>query len=315
MAAKPRAKRNFTLVVPQFVTMALVHNLIDRAQPILEGSQFFGRFTVDASQLAHISPVGLAALTTIVLSAVRGGRFEKGFLVDPKKTHVRTYLSRMNFKRLLNVRERSRVHRAPRQARFRELIEVSTDDDCSRVTDQIATVLRKKGDVSELIVDNTVYCLLELLENIVHHAESPTNGLVCAQAYKESGAVELVIVDCGIGVRASLSKNPRYSIQSDADAIRLALQKGVTSTPARNSGEGLFFVAELMERAGRMRLHSGNAMVSVGKTGKVVRKAAEWPGTLVGLRFEKRSGIPIREIFNRFAPLSEELLLPFEELK
>jgi hypothetical protein len=63
-----------------------------------------------------------------------------------------------------------------------------------------------------------------------------------------------------------------------------------------------------------MRLHSGTAMVSVGRTGKVVKRAAAWPGTLVGLRFEKRSGIPIREIFDRFAPLTEEQILPFEDV-
>ncbi len=319
MVRRRRARINkpqrFRLAVPRFVTMALVQNLIDRAQPILQTDRPFKSFVVDASQLTHISPVGLTALTSIVLFAKHNGSYEEGTLVNPRRLHVRTYLSRMNFNRLLQAKPTREAHRAPRRARFRELVRVDTADDCQRVTSQLRAVLKKaKAKVSEVVLNNAVHCLLELLENVIHHADSPTKGLACAQAYRDY--VEVAIADCGIGVRRSLAKNPAYRerIPSDEAAVQLALQKGVTSTPSRNSGEGLFFVAELMQRAGRMKLYSGQAMLLAGRTGVAVRQKPSWPGTLIGLRFERRREVPIREIFDRFLPLPEELILPFKDV-
>jgi anti-sigma regulatory factor (Ser/Thr protein kinase) len=308
-------ERDFRLEVPQFVTMAVVHNLVDRAQPILQaGGPRFGKFTVDASGLAHISPVGLTALTSIVLFARHHNLYRRGVLIYPRKTHVRTYLSRMNFTRLLGVRRpANEAHRAPRRARFRELVQVETSEDCPRVTNQLRSVLVKTGEVSDVVLNNAVHCLLELLENVVHHADSPTKGVACAQSYKNH--VEVAIADCGIGIRRSLAKNPahRGRVDSDEAAVRLALQKGITSTPDRNSGEGLFFVAELMLRAGRIKVCSGEATLLAGRNGIGIKQRAVWPGTLIGLRFERNSQVPIREIFDRFSPMTEQML-PFEEV-
>src|SRR5262245_4696111 len=124
-------RRDFRLEVPKFATMALAHVLVDRAQPILSAAEQFRRFTVDASQLALISPVGLTTLTTIVLFARHHNLYERGTLVYPRKQHVRTYLSRMNFNRLLQVDHPDLTYRGPRRARFRELSQVETDDDCT----------------------------------------------------------------------------------------------------------------------------------------------------------------------------------------
>lgn len=309
--SKPGPSEEFTLHVPRFVTMPLVHHLIDRAQPLIERGRQFRRLNVDASELTLISPVGLATLASVLLGAARDKRFEEGVIVFPKKKHVRTYLSRMNFNRLLRVKgaRLDRPHRSPRSGRFRELVEVETEDECIRLTAQMLTVLKKKALLSDAVLDNVAYCLSEVLENVIQHAESPTNGVACAQAYPESKAVELAIVDCGIGVQSSLKKNPEYTerIRSDEEAVQLALQKGVTSNPGRNTGEGLFFVAELLGRSGKMRFQSGEAVLSVGRGGMLVKRTPQWPGTLVGLRFELRKGIPIREIFDKHTVYDEEL--------
>lgn len=315
----PQEPRDFTLEVPKFVTMPLVDRLIERAQPLLQGTTRFRKLIVDTRELTHISPVGLTALASIVLLAVRNRRFESGVLQPPKKKHVRTYLSRMNFNRLLRVQEprRARAHRAPRRGRFRELVEIGDEYDCVRVTEQLRDVVKKQAPLKDVVLNNMVHCLLEVMENVIHHAGSPTNGLACGQAYPGSRAVELAIVDCGIGIQASLRKNPQYRerINSDEDAVRLAVKKGVTSTPSRNTGEGLFFVAELLARSGKMKVHSGEAVLTTSPQGMVVTPASNWPGTLVGLRFELKRTVPIREVFDKYAPQIEELeSFPLEEV-
>ena len=308
-ARTPRKSKNFVLKLPKFVTLPQVHRLIERAQPILFARKPFVRFTVDARELAHISPVGLATLVSIVRHAMTNGHYVKGTYRHPEKRHVRTYLSRMNFGRLIGLQDVEHPRRSRSRGRFRELVEVGTAEDCSKVADQLRRVLTKQVALTDVVLNNVTYCVLELLENVIHHAQSSTNGVACAQAYPKSHAVELAIVDCGIGVRASLAKNPEHAprARSDADAILLALQKGVTSTPERNTGEGLFFVAELMTEAGRMRVQSGEAMLAVSRrAGMVTKPAPAWPGTLVGLRFEPKRAVSISEIFGRFTRLDEE---------
>ncbi len=313
--AKRRGEEHFTLEVPQFVTMPQVHRLVDRAQPIIQGTGQFRTLTIDTRELRLISPVGLATFASILLIAARKDRFQEGFFLRPRREHVRTYLSRMNFHSVVGVRERrlERPHRSPRRGRFRELVEVSTADECDRVTVQLRGVLARSAGLGDVILDNVSYCLAEVLENVIQHAESPTNGVACAQAYPGSHAVELAIIDSGIGVRGSLSKNPQYAdlIRSDEDAVRLALQRGVTSNPGRNSGEGLFFVRELLSRSGKMILQSGDVVLTVGRRGETVRKAPWWPGTMVGLRLELRQGVRMRDIFDKYSPI-EETFGPFQ---
>jgi anti-sigma regulatory factor (Ser/Thr protein kinase) len=222
----------------------------------------------------------------------------------------------MNFDRLLDVKQPVATHRSPRQDRLSELIEVTSAEDSIRVTAEVGAILKAKVGLSDPVVNNTMYCLSELLDNVVQHAESLTNGVTCAQAYGTSKAMEMAIVDCGIGVRGSLAKNPQHApaVPTDAAAVWLAAQRGVTSTPGRNTGEGLFFVAELLARAGRMRLHSGDAMLVINRRARSVRPAAHWPGTIVALRFELKRGVPMRTIFDEHMPLEEPTLFPLDDL-
>jgi hypothetical protein len=67
---------------------------------------------------------------------------------------------------------------------------------------------------------------------------APLGGVAAAQALPHSQEVELAIVDLGVGICASLSKNPEYQSHHDLAAIRLALVPTVTATPERNSGYG-----------------------------------------------------------------------------
>lgn len=307
-----RRLRDFTLNVPAFMTMANVPHLIRRAQPILRTDARFDRFVVNVQDLALISPVGLATLTSILRLADHERRFKQGLVRAPRRHNVRTYLSRMNFNRLIRMAEdpRQKPHRAPRRGRFRELNEFRDERGCMRITDHLCKVLESDGSLSESAVNSVHFCLSETTENVCHHAESPIHGVACAQYHNKSNAVELAIVDCGIGIRNSLSKNAKYAsdVESEGDALRLAIARGVTSRPYRHSGDGLFFVAELLTRAGRMVLHSGGARLTISRSHvwPMIQDAPVWPGTIVGLRFERRKGISISEVFRRFSPPDTE---------
>lgn len=83
--------------------------------------------------------------------------------------------------------------------------------------------------ITDKIARDSLYvCLCELAENVLHHADSPSGGYAVAQGYPKKGKFEVGIVDLGIGVPASLRKNPSYAhLDDDLEATKTALEVGV----------------------------------------------------------------------------------------
>jgi hypothetical protein len=148
------------------------------------------------------------------------------------------------------------------------------------------------------------YSLVELLRNVVQHAASPIGGIACAQFMPASGIVELVVVDCGVGIRATLA--PRYAeILDDHRALRFAVQPHVSGTFSRggyakmadNAGLGLFFIREIACRSGGgFTLISGKALLDLwgDENGTQHRnykeaKSGGWPGTVALIRLKRDS--------------------------
>lgn len=64
------------------------------------------------------------------------------------------------------------------------------------------------------------------LRERVFHAESSVGGYVVAQGWRRRPEIEIAIVDPGVGIRASLTKNPAYAdIDNDLHAITTAVQQ------------------------------------------------------------------------------------------
>jgi hypothetical protein len=78
----------------------------------------------------------------------------------------------------------------------------------------------------------------ELLDNAVTHAESGTGAFAAAQVYVQRGDLELAVADCGIGVRSHLSRNPDFRNLTAPQALKSALQPGVSGT-SESRGNGL----------------------------------------------------------------------------
>lgn len=107
----------------------------------------------------------------------------------------------------------------------------------------------------------------EISENAILHSQS-TMPPIMGYAVKE-GEVLFSVADLGIGVRASLGKNPRYAdLPNDIDAIQLAIQTGVTSDVTGSGGYGFHSVFKsLAEQWGELRLRSGNGCIAMDGTG------------------------------------------------
>jgi hypothetical protein len=106
--------------------------------------------------------------------------------------------------------------------------------------------------------------LHEMAANAVTHAKAPVPALI---GYEVRGnAASFCVVDVGIGVLKSLHKNEKYKhVQWHSDAIRLAIQEGVSSVVGdfqRGNGFRSVFKS-LAEQYGILHFRSGEGSVEM----------------------------------------------------
>jgi anti-sigma regulatory factor (Ser/Thr protein kinase) len=248
------------------------------------------KVTIDMSRLTFMGPAALA-LTAATLNKVRTDLTLPGsVIVSPNAPGIYRYLHRMDFLRMVLDRPdlEDDLGSERHDARgFRECRSFSSEDECHQVAKALAESAHERVVVDELASQSLYTCLTELAENVYYHADAPLGGVAAAQALPHSQEVELAIVDLGVGICASLSKNPEYQSHDDLAAIRLALVPTVTATPERNSGYGLAFTQFLLGlNGGRLLVRSGFGHVQRGARTVDKLEDEHLPGTVVGLRIK-----------------------------
>jgi hypothetical protein len=144
---------------------------------------------------------------------------------------------------------------------------VDVRDIIERKCASLATVLTHNEDGD---LQNTLgYSLREIFRNVLEHSQAETIWYA-AQYWPSKELVELSILDQGVGIQKSLSRNHHLNIRNDADAIRFALLPGVSGVAFRggprqrrdawaNSGYGLFMTSQICSRGGSFMICSGRS--------------------------------------------------------
>ncbi|MDE2836815.1 MAG: hypothetical protein OXL97_04810 [Chloroflexota bacterium] len=176
---------------------------------------------------------------------------------------------------------------------------------------QIIMTLQRFSDVSEVeqLADDALECLsadkpvagnlsalilntfAELGNNAAEHAASPTGAFGMVQSYEPpSGGMQFwcTVADGGIGIRASLARNPALKPRYDRTAIEEALKELVTGTGSSHRGLGLFGIVEDMRPHGHeFIIHSGTGIMHLREedSDPVAQQCPIlFPGTLAGAR-------------------------------
>ena len=125
-------------------------------------------------------------------------------------------------------------------------------------------ILQNRGS----LFDALNYSFREIIRNVIEHSRSDVFAY-CAQYIPNQTRVELAILDTGIGIRKSLSRNPHLDIENDGDAIKYALMPGISGNTYegikirkddvwQNSGYGLYMNYRLCNEGGSFFIGSGS---------------------------------------------------------
>lgn len=140
----------------------------------------------------------------------------------------------------------------------------------------LATILARStaGPVHETLT----YSLREIFRNVLEHSRADSIWYA-AQCWPDKETVELSILDEGVGVRASLCRNPELMIANDEDALRLAVLPGISGVRRGvrsrmrddawvNSGFGLYMTSHLCMNGGTFLIASGECGYLLGINGQ-----------------------------------------------
>jgi hypothetical protein len=271
----------------------------------------FDKLELNLTNLNFIYPSALTVLSTFMFNV---GRFGIPLTIyRPKNDDVHNYLTRMDFYEIVNIQIDFPWNQYGSQGRFREVIKLNNEREGDQVVSELINILDHQMDIAG--IHNAInHSFVEIVNNVFHHAQSPTNAIICAQSYNKKRWVEISVVDSGIGIPTSLKANPKIQFSSSQEAIEQATKPRVTGKPGKNTGEGLFWSLEFLKRNGGngwIYSHDGAARIVNGNVN--YGQYTPWLGTIVAMRFNMDNPINTEIIFNQFAPPENDFEWLFEE--
>ncbi len=155
---------------------------------------------------------------------------------------------------------------------------------------ELAVSLEENLDERNLGAPNVRPELVEVFSEIVNNAaehgmtENGASAHVRFMPHRRGHAFDAVIIDSGVGVRATLTNNPHLDVpESDSQAIEMATRELVSGTGDPTRGIGLWMTVTEMKRPGRkLWIHSGSGLLVMYGTGEPgFRETEHRQGTLV----------------------------------
>jgi signal transduction histidine kinase len=168
----------------------------------------------------------------------------------------------------------------------------SSGDGAQTAAFEVQARLGQHASWSRSSVQAMATIAFELAENVRQHSSSP-GGVVALGIDKSRQLVKLAVADGGIGIPASLRRNPKFEdVDDDLMAVERAMRAGASGEPGTGGGMGLFFTRAMVRgNGGRILVRSANAKCEESDERKATRMLPRLHGTLVGI--EARADRPL----------------------
>lgn len=250
---------------------------------------------IDLTKVTFIDPWGIALLCLNIASNHNNDEFD---LVLPKDSNALHYLKRAHldgflqelglskFARLFDsilVNERDNLN-------IQEIYHCSTKDIFGARLGKFLMMYRNLG-LNDNQAQYMTAILGEIGNNVFDHnlgnwPIDVTGAIIIGQRFPKKKELEIVVADPGIGFKQSLHrKDP--NLKNQVEAIKLALQKGVSGRIEEARGNGLKYVQDWTFNAlhGIVKIQSYDGLVIASKNDIKSQSVPSISGTIVVSRF------------------------------
>ncbi len=212
------------------------------------------RLVLDFSSVDRAYPDGMVPLIA-TLSRLRQEAGLSAEVMPPEDRQMREVFEGVGWLRYLESPEAEFEDLPKRTPQFTP-IRPFRRDHLTRLHTSIMEVLISQGRLAEFLPDAIHWALWEVMDNVLNHAGAAC-GWVQASTFRVRKHINVIVVDSGLGIHATLSE--RHPELSEREAIRRAIEKGETRNPKEFKGYGLHGYWEIsIQNGGEMLLASGD---------------------------------------------------------
>jgi len=250
--------------------------------------------TIDLTKCTFVEVSGIIRLVLLA----RHLTFEKRSIqmMIPQSEDVQGYLERANvFNELKgyctfneSIEHLQHRERNPTSTLV-ELRSLDEENQARAIIDCFSTSLKAHKSINSDIMDTIDKVLFETLQNISEHANpgdffAVSHGLAALQRYKKK--LCLSIGDLGVGIRKSLTSNPKYpeSRYDHTEAIKAAISGYSRHADIGRGGGLMSVVAAIQKLDGWLKVRSGDVAVTIAANDQQrVDQYVLFPGTQIDI--------------------------------
>lgn len=190
-------------------------------------------------------------------------------------------------------------------------IDVFDAQTLNTVYKDVVAAMTSHLEIEVSVLQALSYCLYEMMDNVHIHSGKPLGtAMTCFDSVRNT--MSILIADDGMGIKASLSENEKYSEITEAEALRLCLQDKITD--GKGMGFGLYTTSRLVDRIGKkFVLHSGNHKLVREDGVESITENGFWQGTLIYMVIGTGEEIDPNQIVDHRTDVVEEYNETFVE--
>lgn len=219
------------------------------------------------------------------------------------------YLQRMDFYDVIGAKAPNEAFsRHDGSGRFLELTRIDPDDESgsNEVPARLRGILVGQRGVDLSAATAVENAFGEVIDNVAIHSKTPRKGLAAAQLYPSKNEIVFCVSDCGVGIPATMSRDPSRRGRDDTSLLAEAFEyrrgenvNGVLGhDDSEGCGWGLAFLKRLVEESGgTLQVVSHDAALSISHDGAMTRETGCWfPGTAIRASIRTSSTLTMEQL-------------------